>query len=503
MGYLAETVNILAVVGAIRSRIVPVPPSSRAALLDRFTVEVKNAYFARKARPGWDGCIRYFGADGSFLSGFLPDIVEILEGDGHRVQYHDERKKPERVREIPTKIRAGFELRDYQAEIVQTFLTTTRGTVKAATNSGKTGIAVAITAALGCRTLFVVPGLDLAIQTVGVYRDLLPEARVGLLTGSGSDVRFDETNGVDIVVGNVQGIAAKARQRVQRWNRKLGRKTWQLGAFTPAGRAFLGSFDFLVGDELHLLTSADYGKILDVCPAYFRLGLSATPSMGERSRDLLFVGHFGDVIAEVSQTYLRDTGRSATVRIELLDYAPLEKIKAATWPQQYQEGVVHCTARNAVIVDAVMTRDMTAGRRSMILVERYAQAAEIGQLLHARGVAWHWLSGQNRNERADVLGRFRTEPRSVAVATRVMGTGIDIKEIDSLTIAGGGGAAHTAVQRGGRVVRFYEGKDAVIRLPRDEGVYDERVVPPRKRFLERHYRTTVEALRTEGFRVDQ
>ena len=123
--------NVVAIVGPIRSRITPVPPSSRAALLARFTIPVAGAYFARRARPGWDGAIRYFAADGSFLSGFLPEVVSILRTDGHCVTYEDRRSPARRRRFGACRVR----LRDYQAQVLHAVLATgARCTVKAATN---------------------------------------------------------------------------------------------------------------------------------------------------------------------------------------------------------------------------------------------------------------------------------------------------------------------------------------------------------------------------------
>ena len=100
-----------------------------------------------------------------------------------------------------------------------------------------------------------------------------------------------------------------------------------------------------------------------------------------------------------------------------------------------------------------------------------------------------------------MLDEFRSRRVPVMLATSVFNQGIDVKEIDCLFISAGGASERLAVQRGGRLVRW-SGTDKVLYDCRDEDIYDGRVVPPAKRFLETHYRNRLIAYRNEGFTVE-
>lgn len=505
--------NVRALVGPVRSRLDTVPPSSRAALLARFTIPVKNAHFARRSRPGWDGAIRYFAADGSFLGGFLPEVAEILEAGGYRVAYEDRRTRPPRRRLGPCTVK----LRDYQAALVDDVLATgPRCTVKAATGSGKTECAIVLAHRLGVRALFLVPTVDLATQTRDRFARALPRARIGLLTGtthrsSSGTVKIDDTDASDVVVANVQGLSAKVRVRQRAFVRDRSQgftmghdptsgRAWKLGPFTAAGLRFLATFGLVVGDEVHLLNSPEWSKLLEKCPAPYRVGMSATPESDDPCRDALLVGHFGEVVGEVTQTFLRDAGHSAPVTVRILPYAKPVKLATPSWPRQHAEGIVRNRARNDAITDRVI-RDSREGFSCLVIVDRYEHAREIGAPLNGEHVLWHFVSGANRKHRAATLDAFRSGRVKVIVSTSVFNQGIDLKEIDRLFVAAGGASERLAVQRGGRLVRFREGKDAVLYDLDDAGLY-ESSVPPDKRFLEVHFRNRIAAYRGEGFTVE-
>lgn len=495
-------------VGAVRSSLVDPPADADRALREALSVAGKGAWFARRSRPGWDGRTKFYSAAGAFYTGLLPRVADVVESLGHELRLVD-RRAPEPPRRLPAEAR--IEARGYQAEIVDLVAGLDGCTVKAATNSGKTVIAAALAARWGSRVLFVVPTVELCEQTRDVFARAFPASRVAALWERGGRVVDEGADRADVVVANVQGLAAKCRRRFPQPKRRpdgTRYEGWRYGPLHAAGRAFLARFGVLFGDEVHLLSSDEWSKVLAACPARRRVALSATPdASGDPRREWLRVGLFGEVVAEVSQAFLRDEGHSVPVTVRLLDYAPGPPLPAA-WGAQYRRGVVACDARNEAFARRIVA-DASAGLRCLVLVERYEHAERIAELLpeytSRRLVPAHAFAfGTNRAVRPEALAAFRSGRAPVLFATRVLGTGVDIKEIDRLFVAAAGGAEEAvSVQRGGRLVRFREGKEAVLYDARDERLRWDASVPPAKRHLERHFRKRVRAYAGEGFRVER
>lgn len=118
-------------------------------------------------------------------AGFVPVIQQALAEAGYAVSIHDQRTAldcngPAIDLHSPTGWEVcddgkqypvyggyldGIGLRDYQANVVETFVLEKRGIIQAATGAGKTEIACAITKRVGRPTLFLTHKLDLVGQT--------------------------------------------------------------------------------------------------------------------------------------------------------------------------------------------------------------------------------------------------------------------------------------------------------------------------------------------------
>ncbi len=486
-------------VGAVMSRLWPVPDDALKVLRERYTIEVKGARFARRAKPWWDGTQKFFGADGRFLTGLLPAVVDVVESFGHRVSYADNRERPK----LLPGWRAARALRDYQEEIARDMVAVTRCVVRAATNSGKTDIAISVAAQVSARTIFLTPTADLALQTRDRFAAGIAGPRVGLLSGRGDVLVADTTDGADVVVANVQGLSAKTRSRVELPGRgPRGGKRWKLGPFTPEGREFLRSFGVLFADEIHLLTSHEWSKLSRECTAYYRFAMSATPTVGDPARDTLLTGLFGETVGEVKQQFLADRGISARITVTMIPYERRGLIQSRSFDDQKLEGIVLSGSRNDAIA-AKIVEEARAGMRCMVLVERKQHAEELGRRVGLDGFEWLFMHGGNRDERPGDWADFKSGRVRVAMMTRIGNVGLDNKEVDRLFVASGGRDWNATVQRAGRLVRSRDDKKwARLYDCRDVGIYDKAAVPAKKRFLEKHYEERVAAYRSEGFEIE-
>lgn len=170
---------------------------------DQLGVSAPGYFFSPKYKLGiWDGKIRYFTKNSKTYVNLLEGIVPELIKFGYDVELVDQRKQFNIT--VPTvdsqmfshlinpHTGQSFEMRDYQVELVQTLFDHGNGIGIAATGSGKTLIAAAISKGYeissNFRSIIIVPDKNLTEQTRNEY------AFFGLDVGEYSGTRKQLSN---------------------------------------------------------------------------------------------------------------------------------------------------------------------------------------------------------------------------------------------------------------------------------------------------------------------
>jgi hypothetical protein len=127
--------------------------SIRKKLVDRFKYEIPGARYQPSVRLGrWDGKVSYFQLGGSSYINLLPEIISIIDAEGYDIEIED-------LRDYSTKIefdefkedsfahktwpaghpQAGQPVmfRDYQVEIINSFLQNPQSVQEIATGAVK------------------------------------------------------------------------------------------------------------------------------------------------------------------------------------------------------------------------------------------------------------------------------------------------------------------------------------------------------------------------------
>ncbi len=117
----------------------------------------------------WDGYISLLSR-GKFLSGLLSIVTFYLKLEGVRYKIVDERIDP-CVNLLPVEL-SGYTIRDYQWDAIASAIENKRGVIGAATNAGKTLIAIGLTQALGVKTLFMTHREELFRQTLTNFQEV-------------------------------------------------------------------------------------------------------------------------------------------------------------------------------------------------------------------------------------------------------------------------------------------------------------------------------------------
>ncbi len=370
-------------------------------------------------------------AKGNFPSGLLLRVESFIKPLG-AYKTVDKRGPPPPYRPLVT---TSFEHPPYaaQTQAVTAALKAGRGIVSAPTGTGKSRIIAMLVAAVGLKTLVVVPSLEIKKQLTQ-----------GLIEALGSLK--------DITVANIDSVPK-------------------------------GDFSVLIIDEAHRVAAKTYQKLNKSAwtGIYYRWFLSATPFRNDTEETLLFEGIAGQVVFKLSYKDAVKQGLIVPVEAYVIDLPKVET-DAFTWQQVYSELVVNNVHRNEVIA-IIASRLRKQGKSTLVLVKEVSHVehlVKLGGFPHAHG--------QDTDSRNDI-SLFNQGKIDVLVGTEgILGEGVDTKPCEYVIIAGLGKAKSAFMQKVGRAVRKYPGKEsAKVILFRDTS----------HKFLSRHYKAQVRILKDE------
>ena len=159
----------------------------RKKLVNTFKYDVPHARYLPAVRLGrWDGKIAYFQMGGSTYLNLLPEILPILENFNYDIDIQDNRDyqtvfKFEPVTEdaysdimwpkTHPAVGTPIKLRDYQVEIINSFLENPQCIQEIATGAGKTIMTASLSERVENygRSIVIVPNKSLVTQTEADY----------------------------------------------------------------------------------------------------------------------------------------------------------------------------------------------------------------------------------------------------------------------------------------------------------------------------------------------
>ena len=363
---------------------------------------------------------------------------------------------------IPT-LHSQVRLRPYQEEALNAWLDAgRRGVIVLPTGAGKTFIALKAIQILNEPTLVVVPTIDLVDQ----WRQRLAEQfkiDVGALGGGEEKIEA-------LTVSTYDSASLRAGQ--------LG-----------------NMFMFLVFDEVHHLPAPTYIQIAESYVAPYRMGLTATYERDDGAHEDLPRLMGGKVF---------EARVESLVGKHLSNYTH-EKILVDLEPQEEQE----YRREYAVFTDYVKTRgirmrsagdfqrfimrtgrDLEARKALLarnkalrIVLNSEAKVDALGKYLHqdkdaksliftryndlvyniSRRFLIPAITHQtSRDERREILDRFKSGEYRAIVTSQVLDEGIDVPDASVGFILSGTGSSREYVQRLGRILRKIEGKEAKL-----------------------------------------
>lgn len=399
--------------------------------------------FMPKYRNGhWDGFVHLFQRrSGTFPGGLTTRVIGRLEEADVDVDIEDRSQPPQQESQLTGGRLINIDLRPYQIEAVKAAIAAKRGVLEAATGTGKTECLGAWIQQTACRTLIIVPSRDLAQQTIRRFQERLhfPNADPNHLYGIVGD--NENTSGL---------ITVALYQTLHRRLQESPEET----------REWLASFDALALDEGHHVAAKSWWPIVNAMPAYWRLGLSATPFKSDPITELKLVGATGEVCFSFKAKDAVEEGwlTKPVVTIVRPNFPVL--LDEDRYIDSYRDGIVDHEKRNRLIADIAAGTSQRWGVPTLILVNWIEHGKNIRRSLRQLDLKVDFISGsQSTEERRAAMEALADGTIKCLISSTILDEGVDVPEIGALILTGGGKAPHKVLQRIGRGLRVVEGKE--------------------------------------------
>lgn len=357
-------------------------------------------------------------------------VKSVVEGKGGRVEFIDRRTRGRAI-EIPKRHDEGDEpiaLRPYQRTALDEIKRRTQGLVVIGCGGGKTTIGIVAIEELARSAVVLVHTGDLLDQWVEGLRD-----KLGIEAGVIADGKV--TPG-DVTVGMIQTVSKRLDD--------------------PLVSGVLEGAGVVVLDEAHHAPAAMFRRVLDRCPARWRLGLTATPKR-EDGMTRIVDWSFGERLIERPSKWLLRHGYLMQPTLEVIptdfrfDSSTTDKFKRSTEIAQALE----VYEPRLHLIASVAAAHVKGGERVLVLANRKGYARTLGRLIWEYGGEAFTVTGDTaKKARKDLIAKFRSGECPCLVATSLANEGLDAPKLSRIVFAWPEKAAGATDQKTGRLMRI-------------------------------------------------
>ena len=434
----------------------------RKKLVDKFKYEIPGARYQPAVRLGrWDGKVAFFNLGGTTYINLLPEIIPYLVERGYDVEIEDTRDYTttfefDKIKEDSfshvawpkghPKVGESIQLRDYQVEIINNFLTNPQSLQEIATGAGKTLITAALSASVEKygRSIVIVPNKSLVTQTEVDY------VNMGLDVG----VYFGDRK----EFGRTHTICTWQSLNILLKNTKSHDTDITIGEFIE------GVVCIMV-DEVHMAKADALKTLLTSVFAHVPIRWGLTGTIPKEDYEFVSIKcSIGDVIGRLSASELQEAGHLANCHVnvvQLMDYVEYA---------DYQSELKYLTtnaprlAYIATLIDKIKESGNT-----LILVDRIEtgkmlqiELSSLFSLLSDKPEVAFVYGNTKATERTEQYDEIATSTNKIIIATYgVAAVGINIPRIFNLVLFEAGKSFVRVIQSIGRGIRKAEDKDFV------------------------------------------
>ena len=426
--------------------------TERKSLMKMFEYEVPGARYLPAVKLGrWNGKVSYFSLGGSTYINLLDKIIPVIDNAGYDIELNDLRETSHEFQFTQmsentfsninwpkghTMEGQPITLRDYQVEIINSFLENPQSIQEVATGAGKTIMTAALSHSVEKygRSIVIVPNKSLVVQTEADYINLGLD--VGVYFGDRKELGHTHT----ICTWQSLNYLIKNKEELENW--------MKIGVFTQ-------DLVCVIIDEVHQ-AKADVLKTMLTglfANVPIRWGLTGTIPKELFSSQSLYVS-IGPVINKLAASELQDRGVLANCHVNVIQLQ--DHVEFANYQSELKH-LLEDKKRLDTIAQIILNVKETGN--TLVLVDR----VNAGKELIDRLPDAVFVSGETKlTERKEEYDDFATSDDKVAVATYgVAAVGINIPRIFNLVLVEPGKSFVRVIQSIGRGIRKAEDKDFV------------------------------------------
>ena len=429
----------------------------------------KNKYSNKRGeewRKEWDGrittvcwnqasCKCHIKKSGThFPTGLFRKAEQLFKENGISYSVKDIRKKSQKTHNFS--MSEKFEVRDYQEEIVQKALKVDRGIIKASTGSGKTPIASRIIAERGIvPAIFYVPSIDLLIQAKNELEKFIRyqgmPLKIGMIGGGSKQIE-------DITVMTIQTAVRALGGVWTKFDDEDKDDKTDIEDIKEEIVSLIRNAKLTIGDECQCWAAETCQIISDnSISAQYKWGASATPYR-DKNDDILLEGCVGKVVADINASFLIKKGFLVKPTIFFIPVKNKNKIGVNSYSNVYKTYIVENEVRNNCIAEMAIGY-AEKGRNVLILCKQISHGKILEKMILNSTFLHGSCSGKKRKEHLDKMRRGEAR---LTIASVIFDEGINVRPLDTLILAGSGKSSTRALQRIGRILRPYTGKEGAI-----------------------------------------
>ena len=426
---------------------------TRKDLVKAFKYDVPYARYLPAVRLGrWDGKVSYFQLGGSTYINLLPEILSVLEQNNWDIELIDERDYATTFEFTAVDENSyghvlwpkghpqqgqPMQLRDYQVEIINTFLENPQCIQEVATGAGKTVITAALSNAVTPhgRSIVIVPNKSLVTQTETDYVNMGLD--VGVFYGERKEFGRQHTictwQSLNVLLKNTRNHEADITIQ-----------------------EFLEDVVCVIVDEVHMAKADALKTLLTgvMSRIPMRWGLTGTIPK-EKFESVALTVSLGPVVNRLAASELQDRGVLAQCHVnivQLQDHVELSNYQSELKYLLEESGRLDTMAE-------LIARVRETGN-TLVLVDRVAAGLALVERLGDRAV---FVSGATKTaERKEHYDEVAETDDKIIVATYgVAAVGINIPRIFNLVLVEPGKSFVRVIQSIGRGIRKAEDKDFV------------------------------------------
>ena len=353
--------------------------------------------------------------------GFLPALIRFLDKEGDKYRIID------KTITVPTnlKLKRIPTLRDYQVRATNKAIRRAEGVIKMPCGAGKTITLTNVIRRLQNRTLVLVHTNFIMKQWVEYFKEKY-DYEPGIIQG-------ETTNIKDITIAMIPTL----------YQRKLNRE-------------FLKMWGCVVVDETHRVPANSFFHVVNMFPAKYRFGTTATARRSDGLTNMIFAT-IGEIIYTVKPKTLAKQDFLTIPSVNLVQTGFYHRSNIY---HQLISAISKNTARNELIVNNVYKKRK---RFNLVLSNRIEHLENLVKLYSEYSDNYELIIGKMKTaDRNAIIQRMLDGELHVIFATQLADEGLDIPNLDTIHLVYPTKADGVTEQRIGRIQRKKDTKPIVF-----------------------------------------